>query len=118
VFLNQTADIKLELNAEYRFKLFWILEGALFLDVGNIWSLREDPSRPGAKFGLTSFMKDLAVGTGTGLRFDLNFVLIRTDLGMKLRDPVATSGSNWIFLNRDYNFRDDFTFVIGIGYPF
>ncbi|MCU0362190.1 MAG: outer membrane protein assembly factor [Bacteroidales bacterium] len=118
VFLNQTADIKLELNTEYRFKLFWILEGALFLDVGNIWSLREDPSRPGAKFGLTSFMKDLAVGTGTGLRFDLNFVLIRTDLGMKLRDPVATSGSNWIFLNRDYNFRDDFTFVIGIGYPF
>jgi len=118
LFLNQTADIKIELNAEYRFKLFWVLEGAVFVDAGNIWSVREDPARPGAKFQLNKFYKDIAIGTGAGLRFDFNFVLIRTDLGMKLKDPLIADGSKWIIMNRDYNFRNDFTFVIGIGYPF
>lgn len=118
VFLNQTADIKLELNAEYRFKLFWVLEGAIFLDMGNIWSIRDDPARPGSRFRLNSFYKDLAVGTGTGLRFDLNFVLLRADLGMKLRDPVISDGSKWILMNRNYNFRKDFSLVLAIGYPF
>ena len=58
-FLNQTADIKLEANAEYRFKLFWILEGAVFLDAGNIWTYRDDPARPGAQFKLNKFYKDI-----------------------------------------------------------
>jgi outer membrane protein assembly factor BamA len=118
LFLNQTADVKIELNAEYRFKLFWVLEGAVFVDAGNIWSVREDPARPGAKFQLNKFYKDMAIGTGAGLRFDFNFVLIRTDLGMKLKDPIISDGSKWIFMNRDYNFKNDFTLVIGIGYPF
>ncbi len=118
VFLNQTADIKIELNAEYRFKLFWVLEGAVFVDAGNIWSVKEDPGRPGAKFQFNKFYKDMAIGTGAGLRFDFNFVLIRTDLGMKLKDPLIADGSKWIFMNRNYNFRNDFTLVIGIGYPF
>lgn len=117
-FLNQTADIKLEANAEYRFKLFWVLEGALFLDVGNIWTYREDPDRPGAQFKLNKFYKDLAVGTGTGLRFDFDFVLGRIDIGMKLRDPSITDGSKWIIMNRGLDYRNDFTLVIGIGYPF
>ena len=73
-FLNQTADIKLEANAEYRFKLFWILEGAVFLDAGNIWTYKDDPARPGAQFKLNKFYKDIAVGTGAGLRFDFKFV--------------------------------------------
>ena len=117
-FLNQTADIKLEANAEYRFKLFWILEGALFLDAGNIWTYNDDPAQPGSQFILKKFYKDIALGTGTGLRFDFKFVIGRVDLGMKLRDPAIQSGSKWIIMNRPYNFRDDFTFVIGIGYPF
>lgn len=117
-FLNQTADIKLEANAEYRFKLFWILEGALFLDAGNIWTFNEDLSRPGAKFSFNSFIKDMAVGTGTGLRFDFTFVTARVDMGMKLRDPSISEGSKWILTNRNYNFRDDVTIVLGIGYPF
>lgn len=117
-FINQTADIKLEANAEYRFKLFWILEGALFLDAGNIWTYRDDPSRPGAQFKLNKFYKDIAVGTGAGLRFDFEFVLGRIDFGMKLRDPSLTSGSKWIIMNRAYKFWDDFALVIGIGYPF
>jgi outer membrane protein assembly factor BamA len=117
-FLNQTADIKIEANAEYRFKLFWVLEGALFLDAGNIWSIRDDPARPGARFTLKSFLDDIAVGTGTGLRFDLSFVMLRADLGIKLRDPWLESGSRWILSNRTYSFKNDFTLVLGIGYPF
>ena len=117
-FLNQTADIKLEANAEYRFKLFWILEGALFLDAGNIWAYYNDSARPGAHFTFNKFYKDIAVGTGTGLRFDFKFVIGRIDLGMKLRDPLLTGGSKWIMMRRPYNFRDDYTVVIAIGYPF
>jgi hypothetical protein len=117
-FVNQTADIKLEANAEYRFKLFWILEGAVFLDAGNIWTYKDDPARPGAQFKLNKFYKDLAVGTGAGLRFDFSFVLGRIDFGMKLRDPALTDGSKWIIMNRPYKFWDDFALVIGIGYPF
>ena len=116
-FLNQTADIKLEANAEYRFKLFWILEGALFLDAGNIWTYHYDPARPGAQFQFNKFYKDIAVGTGTGFRFDFKFVIGRVDVGMKLRDPLIQSGSKWIIMNRPYE-RNDFTLVLGIGYPF
>jgi len=127
-FLNQTADIKIELNAEYRFKLFWILEGALFLDAGNIWTYNYDPARPGTQFSLREkksesdgqtitrpFYNDLALGTGTGFRFDFKFVIGRLDLGMKLRDPRA--GQGWILGTRPYT-RRDFALVLGIGYPF
>jgi outer membrane protein assembly factor BamA len=117
-FLNQTADIKLEANAEYRFKLIWILEGALFLDAGNIWTYYDDPVRPGSQFRFNKFYKDIAVGTGTGFRFDFKFVLGRVDLGMKLRDPLLTDGSKWIIMRRPYNFKKDFALVLAIGYPF
>lgn len=117
-FINQTADIKLELNAEYRFKLFWILEGATFIDAGNIWTFRDDPDRPGAAFRFNKFIDDFAVGTGFGFRFDIKFVLLRADFGLKLRDPQITYGSKWILLNRSYDIRNDLTMVIGIGYPF
>ena len=117
-FLNQTADIKIEGNAEYRFKLFWILQGALFLDAGNIWSYSSDETRPGAQFKFNKFINDIAVGSGAGLRFDFGFVLMRADMGMKLRDPWETGGSKWIMASRPYNFRDDFTLVVAIGYPF
>jgi len=117
-FINQTADIKLEANAEYRFRLFWILEGAMFVDAGNIWTFNEDVSRPGAKFRFNSFFNDIAVGTGTGLRFDFKFVTARLDMGMKLRDPAISEGSRWILTSRGYNFRDNTTLVLGIGYPF
>ncbi|MGM0667505.1 MAG: BamA/TamA family outer membrane protein, partial [Bacteroidota bacterium] len=117
-FFNMTADIKIEFNVEYRFKLFWILEGALFLDAGNIWTFYEDEDRQGTQFKFNSFLRDLAVGTGTGMRFDLNFVILRADLGMKLRDPQLPDPPRWILQRRDLNFRDDFTLHISIGYPF
>ncbi|MCX6325322.1 MAG: BamA/TamA family outer membrane protein [Bacteroidia bacterium] len=116
-FLNQTADIKIEANAEYRFKLFWILEGALFLDAGNIWTYNNDSARPGAQFTFNKFYKDIAVGTGAGFRFDFKFVIGRVDLGMKLRDPLQTDGSKWIIMSRPYN-ANDLTWVVAIGYPF
>lgn len=120
-FLNQTADIKLEANIEYRFKLFWILESAVFIDAGNIWSFN-DNSQEGAQFHLKNVPRDMAVGTGTGLRFNLDFVLIRADIGMKLRDPGLPSGSKWIRSWSDYSDKTEggriFTFVVGIGYPF
>lgn len=120
-YFNQTGDIKLEANAEYRFKLFWILEGALFLDAGNIWTYNFDPARVGSQFRLNKFYNDIAVGTGTGFRFDLKFVIGRIDLGMKLRDPLLTDGSKWIIMRRPYSLKNhlnDFTMVFGIGYPF
>ena len=66
--LTRLPISKLEANAEYRFKLFWILEGAVFVDAGNIWTYRDDPSRPGAQFKLNKFYKDLAIGTGAGFK--------------------------------------------------
>jgi hypothetical protein len=114
-FLNQTADIKLEFNAEYRYKLFWILGGALFMDVGNIWTYNYDPATPGSQFLFKNFFKELAVGTGTGFRFDLSFVIARIDIGLKLRDPRA--GEGWIIGRRPFN-RKDIAIVLGIGYPF
>ena len=116
-FLNQTADIKLEFNSEYRFKLFWILEGAVFVDAGNIWNFREDKDRPGSQFKLKSFYKDFAIGTGLGIRFDFSFFLARLDLGMKLRDPAIDDGSKWIIMNHPYT-QSDFAAFISIGYPF
>jgi hypothetical protein len=116
-FHNQTADIKLEVNAEYRHKLFWILEGALFIDAGNIWSYKNDTTQPGSQFVFNKFYKDIAVGTGAGLRFDFKFVIGRVDMGIKLRDPLLPDGSKWIIMSRPYE-RNDFTVVLGIGYPF
>ncbi|MRR18952.1 hypothetical protein EG827_02040, partial [bacterium] len=117
-FINLTSDMKLEANVEYRFKLFWILEGATFVDVGNIWTVKPDEDRPGSQFRFDSFLDDIAVGAGVGLRFDIKFVLLRADFGMKLRDPSATDGSKWIPLNGTFDSKDDLTMVIGIGYPF
>ncbi len=117
-FINLTSDMKLEANIEYRFKLFWILEGATFVDVGNIWTVKPDEDRPGSQFRFDTFLDDIAVGAGAGLRFDIKFVLLRADFGMKLRDPMATEGSKWIPLNGTFDRRDDLTMVIGIGYPF
>jgi outer membrane protein assembly factor BamA len=117
-YINQTGDIKFEANVEYRFKLFWILEGAVFVDAGNIWAIKDDIDRPGAQFKLNKFYKDLAVGTGFGMRYDLKFVVLRTDLGFKLRDPRYEGDQSWSF-NRPYTINhNNIAGVISIGYPF
>jgi hypothetical protein len=117
-YINQTGDIKIEANIEYRFKLFWILEGALFLDAGNIWAIKDDKNRPGAQFKLNSFYKDIAVGTGFGMRYDLKFVLLRTDIGLRLRDPKLPANTSWIFSRPGSLNTGNMVLVIAIGYPF
>jgi outer membrane protein assembly factor BamA len=125
---NQTADIKLEANLEYRFKLFWMLEGAFFLDAGNVWAITAADDRPGSVFYPSTFYKEIALGTGTGIRMNLGFFILRFDLGVKVYDPgVRTSNpenpnliinnDHWIPIDRGYN-RSDFVFHFGIGYPF
>jgi hypothetical protein len=115
-YVNQTGDIKIETNVEYRFKLLRILEGALFVDAGNIWAIKKDEQRPGALFEFGKFFDDLAIGTGFGLRFDLKFVILRADLGLKLRDPGYTGNLRWI-TGRSFS-NNDLGLVIAIGYPF
>ncbi len=113
---DRTGDLKLEANAEYRFKLFWVLEGALFADAGNIWSLSKDDDRIGGQFQWNKFYKDVALAGGVGLRWDFGFFLFRTDLGMKMRDPSLPQDTRWFF-NRGMTGRD-FAFSIAINYPF
>ena len=114
---NSLADMKLEANLEYRFHLIWKLEGALFIDAGNIWSVRNEPSRPGAEFKWNKFYKDIAVGSGFGTRFDFSYLLIRFDFGIKLRDPAIQGDNKWIIANRPLRLSD-FTVQFGLGYPF
>lgn len=116
-FSNQTGDIKLEANLEYRFKMFWLLEGALFLDAGNIWNLNSNEFE-GGLFRKDEFFKEFAVGSGAGARLDFSFVIVRLDLGIKLRDPALPENERWIIGNRNLRWEDDFTINIGIGYPF
>ncbi len=116
-FYNQTGDIKLEFNVEYRFKLFWLLEGALFMDVGNIWGLSEDTSLDGGVFKLNTFASQLAVGTGFGTRFDFKYFIFRVDMGLKTYDPSLTSGQRWIPVAGSLNWSD-VNFNFAIGYPF
>jgi outer membrane protein assembly factor BamA len=125
VYPNATADIKLEANFEYRFKLFWILEGALFVDAGNIWAISGEDDREGAVFEWNNFYKQIAVGTGFGLRMDFSFFIFRFDLGLKARDPSFSEemgGPRWVVFNRpegdEYNFGYFTTFHLAIGYPF
>jgi len=124
---NTMADIKLEANVEYRFKLFWKLEGALFLDMGNIWAINPKDERPNSLFDFKDFYKDIAVGTGFGTRFNFSFFIIRLDFGFKLRDP-SFSENKWIMdsdllSSKEYKDRKEnnyriFNFQFGIGYPF
>lgn len=114
------GDIRLEGNVEYRFKLFWDIEGALFVDAGNIWNAKKLPNQPGGEFRWNRFYKQIAVGTGFGLRFNFSFVILRTDFGWKMRDPSIQEGSRWIDWNKTINkgFKDRINFQLGIGYPF
>ncbi|KLT68924.1 BamA/TamA family outer membrane protein [Flavobacterium sp. ABG] len=118
---DQSADLKLEFNTEYRAKLFSIVRGAVFVDAGNIWLLNADPNRPNAEI-TKDFMKQIAVGAGAGLRFDLSFLVLRTDLAFPLRIPYLPEGQRWVI--DDINFgsgswrKDNLIFNIAIGYPF
>jgi outer membrane protein assembly factor BamA len=112
---NQTGDVKIEANFEYRFKLFWLLEGALFLDAGNIWSLNPNDEREGALFEWNRFYREIALGTGIGARMDFSFFVFRFDLGIKVKDPAQPPGNRWVFLKEGFSGPQ---FSLAIGYPF
>jgi outer membrane protein assembly factor BamA len=117
-FIDQRADMKLEANAEYRFDIVNFLKGAVFVDAGNIWLIREDSTRLGGEFRKNEFLKQLAVGTGAGLRFDFSFFVLRFDLAFPLRKPKE----RWVFDEIDFGSprwrSDNFILNIAIGYPF
>jgi outer membrane protein assembly factor BamA len=113
--IDQTGDIKLEMNAEYRFPLTESMLGALFLESGNVWLLNNDENRPGAQFNFNTFGRQLAVGTGLGLRFDFDFFVLRTDFGLPLRYPYNDGSGYWNTFGETFS---KFMFNIAIGYPF
>jgi outer membrane protein assembly factor BamA len=114
--IDQTGDIKLEGNMEYRFKMSKVIHGAVFLDAGNIWLLNADSTRPGAEFHFNTFTDQLAVGAGIGFRFDFNFFILRTDFGFPLRTAYVVDDSNWIGSTKDM--LEGMVFSLAIGYPF
>jgi outer membrane protein assembly factor BamA len=117
LYPNQLGDVKLETNVEYRFDLFWSLKGAVFIDAGNIWTLQSDETLVGGDFAWNRFYKEIAMGTGAGLRIDLSFVVARLDLGMKVRDPSVAANSGWLPFTRKLEWQD-FMLNFAIGYPF
>lgn len=114
-YIDQTGDIKLEANVEFRFPILGDIHGALFLDAGNIWLLHDDEQRPGAKFTLSDFGKQIALGTGVGLRYDLDFLVFRLDLGVALHAPYETSKKGYYNIPK---FADGLGLHFAIGYPF
>ncbi|REG98639.1 outer membrane protein assembly factor BamA [Flavobacterium aquicola] len=118
---DQSGDFKLEFSSEYRAKLFSIVNGALFVDAGNIWLLNADPLKPGAEIS-KDFMKDIAVGAGAGLRFDLSFLILRTDLAFPLRKPWLPENDRWVIDDIDFGNstwrKENLILNIAIGYPF
>ncbi len=118
---EQSGDIKVELNSEYRAKLTGPVHGALFVDAGNIWLYNENPGKPGGRFS-GDFLRELAVGAGVGIRIDITFLILRGDLATPLRKPWLPAGERWVF--RDFNLKDrewrreNLIFNLAVGYPF
>lgn len=112
------GDVKLEANFETRFPLFWIFDGAFFIDAGNIWDWHNN-SMKGTEFFIKSFYKQIAVGTGVGLRLDLSFLMLRFDLGLKVKEAFTIPGTNSSFIwgNRPLS-NNDWHLTFAIGYPF
>jgi outer membrane protein insertion porin family len=122
---DQTGDLKLELNLEYRFPLVSYLKGALFVDAGNIW-LYNDPldEQPGGAFDLQRFYRELAIGPGFGLRLDLSFFVLRFDLAAPIRQPYLPEGQRWAWQDPEQGFgsrawrREKVVLNLALGYPF
>lgn len=114
-FINQCGDIRIDLNAELRAKLFWVLEGALFIDAGNVWTIRRYQNQPGGVFRFNSFYKELGWAYGAGMRLDFSYFIVRFDLGLKAYNP-SFNQERWPLLHP--KFSRDATLHFSIGYPF
>lgn len=114
-FINQCGDISLILSLEYRNKLFWVFEGAIFVDAGNIWTIKDYPMQPGGLFKFNRFYKEIAAAYGIGLRMDFTYFLLRFDLGFKAHNP-ARDQEPWPLFHPRWS--RDATFHFSVGYPF
>ena len=114
--VHHVGDINFLLSAEYRYKILDWLEPAVFVDCGNIWTIKDYPDQPGGLFKWNSFYKELAVGTGIGLRFDFTFLILRLDMGTRVYDPANPEGNRYVFLKE--NFWNNSAMYVAIGYPF
>jgi len=117
-FINQTGDMKLDLNAEYRTYLFWKFSGALFVDAGNIWTIRQYNEQPGGQFSFKDFPSQLAVGYGLGLRLNFDYFILRFDLGMKAVNPAYEAEDDEHYPILHPNFKRDYAFHFAVGLPF
>ena len=116
-FINQTGDMKLDLNAEYRSRLFWKFDGAAFIDAGNIWTLRNYNDQPGGQFRFKDFYKQIAFAYGLGIRLNLDYFVLRLDGGMKAINPAYTNSHEHYALLHP-SFKRDFTLHFAVGLPF
>ncbi len=114
-YFDQTGTFKFEANIEYRFPIYSILHGALFVDSGNVWLLKNDPARPGGQLKASTFLKDLALGTGAGLRLDFGMIIVRGDLGIGIHAPYDTGKHGYYNMT---SFGNSLAFHLAIGYPF
>jgi outer membrane protein insertion porin family len=121
-FFDQSGDIKLEGNLEYRFNIISVLKGAVFTDAGNIWLAGKNPLYPGGEFNIATFQNEMAVGTGAGLRFDFSYFVIRFDLAFPLRIPSLPENERWVVSQIDFNSsswrNQNLVLNLAIGYPF
>ena len=116
-FINQTGDMKLDLNAEYRTDLFWKLRGAFFIDAGNIWTLRAYDEQPGGQFRWNEFYKQIAVAYGLGVRLNFDYFVLRFDMGMKAINPAyETKEEHYAIIHP--RLSRDFVFHFAVGLPF
>lgn len=118
--LEQPGEILIESSVEFRRNLVGFIDGALFVDAGNVWNSRKIETKPGAEFEVERFYKEIALGTGFALRFDFSFLILRLDLAFKMYDPAQAEGSRWVIDKMSLNTKSNFgpTLNIGIGYPF
>ena len=114
-FMRQSGDIKLDFNLEARFHLFWKLETAVFVDAGNIWTIKDYAEQPTGVFKFDNFYKQIALDYGIGLRLNFDFFIVRLDLGVKLYDPGRNRNDRW---RTDLTWQDDFALHFAVGYPF
>ena len=117
-FINQTGDMKLDLNVEYRARLFWKLMGALFIDAGNIWTLRNYTDQPGGQFRFNRFWEEIAVAYGLGLRLNFDFFILRFDFGMKAVNPAFAEQNSPHYPIINPRLSRDLTFHFAVGLPF
>ena len=122
---EQPGEIILETSLEYRQRLLKLVQGAFFIDAGNIWTIDKDLTRPGAKFEFKDFYKEIAIGSGLGLRLDFSYLLVRLDVGLKIYDPARPLGKRFIlsdgFNDEPYHVKaltEPIIWTLAIGYPF